>query len=64
MWRICFKRSARLAFDAHCVIGPNRTMKRLKHVVRATMATMESLPLMRISLFELTFEATFETRRR
>ena len=47
-----------------CVMGANQTMKRLKHIVRATMATMESLPLMRISLFELTFEVTFETRHR
>ena len=53
MWCICFIKSARLAFDeAHCVMGANRTMKRLKHIVRATVATMESLPLMRPSLFE------------
>ena len=64
MWRLCFKRSARGAFDAHCVMGANRTMKRLKQVVHATMATIPSLPLMRISLFESTFEATLETSHR
>ena len=36
VWRICFKKSAWLAFDAHCVMEPNRTMKRLKHIVPAT----------------------------
>ena len=65
MWRIHFKKNAWLAFDdAHCVMGANRTMKRLKHIVHVIMVTMESLPLMRISLFELTFEVTFETRHR
>ena len=59
-----FQKSARLAFDAHCVMEANRTMKRSKRIVHATTATMESLPLMRISLFELTFEATFETSHR
>ena len=37
---VMFQGSARLAFDALCFTGPNRTMKHLKHVVRATMATM------------------------
>ena len=29
-------KSARLAFDAHCFMEPNRTMKRSKHIVPAT----------------------------
>ena len=53
------KKSARLAFDgAQCVMGAERTMKHLKHIVRATMG---SLPLMRVSFFEWIFETTFET---
>ena len=60
-WRFHFKkRSARLAFDgAQCVMGAERTMKHLKHIIRATMATMDFLPLMRVSFFEWTFETTF-----
>lgn len=57
-----FKESARLAFDdAHCVMGANRTMKRLKHIVHTTMVTMNPLPLMRVSLewiFKMTFVAS------
>ena len=55
-------KSARLAFDgAQCVMGAERTMKHLKHIVRATMVTTDFLPLMRVSFFEWIFETTFET---
>ena len=60
MWRTHFRKNAWLAFDdAQCVMGANWTMQRLKHIVRATMPTIESLPVMCISLFELMFEVTF-----
>ena len=57
-----FKESARLAFDdGHSVMGANRTMKRLKHIVRGTIVMVDSLPLMRVSFIEWILDTTLET---